>query len=93
MDLYMSDANVLCLLQGGGSRFLRYNCSVTAPRKGWALMHPGRLTHYHEGLPTTAGVRYIAVSFVDPWTPPEMAQPSVTVNIMITVVLILIKLV
>uniref|UniRef100_A0A672JKN9 Procollagen-lysine,2-oxoglutarate 5-dioxygenase 1 n=1 Tax=Salarias fasciatus TaxID=181472 RepID=A0A672JKN9_SALFA len=52
--------------QGGGCRFLRYNCSVTAPRKGWALMHPGRLTHYHEGLPTTAGVRYIAVSFVDP---------------------------
>ncbi|KAG7224293.1 hypothetical protein INR49_000536 [Caranx melampygus] len=52
--------------QGGGCRFLRYNCSIQAPRKGWALMHPGRLTHYHEGLPTTAGVRYIAVSFVDP---------------------------
>lgn len=52
--------------EGGGCRFLRYNCSVEAPRKGWALMHPGRLTHYHEGLPTTAGVRYIAVSFVDP---------------------------
>ncbi|KAM9343000.1 procollagen-lysine,2-oxoglutarate 5-dioxygenase 1 isoform 1-T1 [Pholidichthys leucotaenia] len=52
--------------QGGGCRFLRYNCSVQAPRKGWALLHPGRLTHYHEGLPTTAGVRYIAVSFVDP---------------------------
>ncbi|KAM9855658.1 procollagen-lysine,2-oxoglutarate 5-dioxygenase 1 isoform 1-T1 [Aulostomus maculatus] len=52
--------------QGGGCRFLRYDCSVNAPRKGWALMHPGRLTHYHEGLPTTAGVRYIAVSFVDP---------------------------
>ncbi|XP_058246085.1 procollagen-lysine,2-oxoglutarate 5-dioxygenase 1 isoform X2 [Hemibagrus wyckioides] len=52
--------------QGGGCRFLRYDCSVQAPRKGWALMHPGRLTHYHEGLPTTAGVRYIAVSFVDP---------------------------
>ncbi|XP_076598177.1 procollagen-lysine,2-oxoglutarate 5-dioxygenase 1 isoform X2 [Chaetodon auriga] len=52
--------------QGGGCRFLRYNCSIDAPRKGWALMHPGRLTHYHEGLPTTAGVRYIAVSFVDP---------------------------
>ncbi|XP_070825504.1 procollagen-lysine,2-oxoglutarate 5-dioxygenase 1 isoform X1 [Chaetodon trifascialis] len=52
--------------QGGGCRFLRYNCSINAPRKGWALMHPGRLTHYHEGLPTTAGVRYIAVSFVDP---------------------------
>uniref|UniRef100_A0A8C4HSS0 Procollagen-lysine,2-oxoglutarate 5-dioxygenase 1 n=1 Tax=Dicentrarchus labrax TaxID=13489 RepID=A0A8C4HSS0_DICLA len=52
--------------QGGGCRFLRYDCSIEAPRKGWALMHPGRLTHYHEGLPTTAGVRYIAVSFVDP---------------------------
>ncbi|XP_047465808.1 procollagen-lysine,2-oxoglutarate 5-dioxygenase 1 isoform X2 [Mugil cephalus] len=52
--------------QGGGCRFLRYNCSIQAPRKGWALMHPGRLTHYHEGLPTTAGTRYIAVSFVDP---------------------------
>ncbi|KAA8591223.1 hypothetical protein FQN60_002166 [Etheostoma spectabile] len=52
--------------QGGGCRFLRYDCSIQAPRKGWTLMHPGRLTHYHEGLPTTAGVRYIAVSFVDP---------------------------
>ncbi|MEQ2298525.1 Procollagen-lysine,2-oxoglutarate 5-dioxygenase 1 [Ameca splendens] len=52
--------------QGGGCRFLRYDCSIQAPRKGWALMHPGRLTHYHEGLPTTAGVRYIVVSFVDP---------------------------
>lgn len=55
-------------VQGGGCRFLRYNCSIRAPRRGWALMHPGRLTHYHEGLPTVEGVRYIAVSFVDPWT-------------------------
>lgn len=31
-------------------------------------MHPGRLTHLHEGLPTTNGTRYIAVSFIDPWT-------------------------
>ncbi|XP_061829196.2 procollagen-lysine,2-oxoglutarate 5-dioxygenase 1 isoform X2 [Nerophis lumbriciformis] len=52
--------------QGGGCNFLRYDCAIDAPRKGWALMHPGRLTHYHEGMPTTAGVRYIAVSFVDP---------------------------
>ncbi|XP_062854583.1 procollagen-lysine,2-oxoglutarate 5-dioxygenase 1 [Trichomycterus rosablanca] len=52
--------------QGGGCRFIRYDCSVQSPRRGWALMHPGRLTHYHEGLPTTAGVRYIVVSFVDP---------------------------
>ncbi|XP_059831029.1 multifunctional procollagen lysine hydroxylase and glycosyltransferase LH3-like isoform X2 [Hypanus sabinus] len=52
--------------EGGGCRFLRYNCSVESPRKGWSLMHPGRLTHFHEGLPTTRGTRYIMVSFVDP---------------------------
>ena len=53
-------------LQGGGCRFLRYNCSVLRIPKGHALIHPGRLTHYHEGLQTTRGTRYIAVSFVDP---------------------------
>ncbi|XP_039616486.1 procollagen-lysine,2-oxoglutarate 5-dioxygenase 2 isoform X2 [Polypterus senegalus] len=52
--------------QGGGCRFHRYNCSVESPRKGWSFMHPGRLTHLHEGLPTTSGTRYIAVSFIDP---------------------------
>ncbi|KAG0724117.1 Procollagen-lysine,2-oxoglutarate 5-dioxygenase 3 [Chionoecetes opilio] len=52
--------------QGGGCRFVRYNCSVTDSRVGWVLMHPGRLTHLHEGLPTTHGTRYIIVSFVDP---------------------------
>uniref|UniRef100_A0A670Z087 procollagen-lysine 5-dioxygenase n=1 Tax=Pseudonaja textilis TaxID=8673 RepID=A0A670Z087_PSETE len=52
--------------EGGGCRFLRYNCNVESPRKGWSLIHPGRLTHYHEGLPTTWGTRYIMVSFVDP---------------------------
>lgn len=52
--------------EGGGCRFLRYNCSVTATQKGWMLMHPGRLTHYHEGLRTISGTRYIMISFVDP---------------------------
>uniref|UniRef100_A0A8C2ZTS3 procollagen-lysine 5-dioxygenase n=1 Tax=Cyclopterus lumpus TaxID=8103 RepID=A0A8C2ZTS3_CYCLU len=52
--------------EGGGCRFLRYDCQVESPRKGWSFMHPGRLTHYHEGLPTTRGTRYIMVSFVDP---------------------------
>ncbi|XP_062377217.1 procollagen-lysine,2-oxoglutarate 5-dioxygenase 2 isoform X1 [Sardina pilchardus] len=51
---------------GGGCRFHRYNCSIDSPRKGWSFMHPGRLTHLHEGLPTTNGTRYIAVSFIDP---------------------------
>ncbi|CAL1536445.1 unnamed protein product [Lymnaea stagnalis] len=52
--------------EGGGCRFVRYNCSITSPRKGWMFMHPGRLTHYHEGLRTTKGTRYIMISFVDP---------------------------
>uniref|UniRef100_A0AAX7UNN8 procollagen-lysine 5-dioxygenase n=1 Tax=Astatotilapia calliptera TaxID=8154 RepID=A0AAX7UNN8_ASTCA len=52
--------------EGGGCRFLRYDCKVESPRKGWSFMHPGRLTHYHEGLRVTKGTRYIMVSFVDP---------------------------
>ncbi|ALC43711.1 Plod [Drosophila busckii] len=52
--------------EGGGCHFLRYNCSVTQTKKGWMLMHPGRLTHYHEGLLVTNGTRYIMVSFIDP---------------------------
>lgn len=52
--------------EGGGCRFIRYNCSVQSTKKGWMLMHPGRLTHYHEGLHITNGTRYIMVSFIDP---------------------------
>lgn len=52
--------------EGGGCRFIRYNCSVEATQVGWMLMHPGRLTHLHEGLRTTKGTRYIMISFVDP---------------------------
>ncbi|XP_038604650.1 procollagen-lysine,2-oxoglutarate 5-dioxygenase 2 isoform X2 [Tachyglossus aculeatus] len=52
--------------QGGGCKFIRYNCSIESPRKGWSFMHPGRLTHLHEGLPVKNGTRYIAVSFIDP---------------------------
>ncbi|XP_016987590.1 procollagen-lysine,2-oxoglutarate 5-dioxygenase [Drosophila rhopaloa] len=52
--------------EGGGCRFIRYNCSVTDTKKGWMLMHPGRLTHFHEGLLVTNGTRYIMISFIDP---------------------------
>ncbi|XP_033642111.1 procollagen-lysine,2-oxoglutarate 5-dioxygenase 1-like [Asterias rubens] len=52
--------------EGGGARFIRYNCSVIGLPKGHLLLHPGRLTHYHEGLRTTNGTRYILVSFIDP---------------------------
>eukprot|EP00794_Sanderia_malayensis_P015032 gene15032-16583_t len=52
--------------EGGGTRFIRYNCTAPPGRVGWGLMSPGRLTHYHEGLVLTKGVRYIMVSFIDP---------------------------
>nr|XP_023029790.1 procollagen-lysine,2-oxoglutarate 5-dioxygenase 1 [Leptinotarsa decemlineata] len=52
--------------EGGGCRFIRYNCSVIGTKPGWMLMHPGRLTHYHEGLLVTKGTRYIMIAFVDP---------------------------
>lgn len=51
---------------GGGCHFIRYNCSVRDTKQGWMLMHPGRLTHFHEGLKVTNGTRYIMISFVDP---------------------------
>jgi len=52
--------------QGGGCRFVRHNCSVQKTKMGWGMIHPGRLTHYHEGLKISSGTRYIMVSFIDP---------------------------
>jgi len=49
---------------GGGTRFIKQNTNVQG-RKGWAVIHPGRLTHYHQGLPITSGKRFIFVSFVN----------------------------
>ncbi len=48
--------------------FLRYKLLRYSSQEGLGALAPGRLTHYHEGLPTVEGVRYIVVSFVDPWT-------------------------
>ncbi|EJW87992.1 procollagen-lysine [Wuchereria bancrofti] len=52
--------------EGGGVRFLRYNCTFDADTVGHSMIFPGRLTHLHEGLETTQGTRYIAVSFINP---------------------------
>ena len=65
-DFYVENISMFEMLQGGGCRFLRYDCQVVDTRMGWIFMHPGRLTHYHEGLYTTKGTRYIMISFVDP---------------------------
>jgi hypothetical protein len=51
--------------EGGGTRFVRQNCTVLEVEPGEGVLFPGHLTHYHEGLPTTQGTRYISVSFID----------------------------
>jgi hypothetical protein len=51
--------------EGGGCKFIRQNVTVTGQEPGSIIMHPGRLTHYHQGLPVTSGVRYILVSFIN----------------------------
>ena len=50
--------------QGGEVKFIKKNKSIKN-KKGYALIHPGRITHYHEGLPVTKGKKYVCVSFVN----------------------------
>lgn len=51
---------------GGGVRFINKhrNGSIKEIPLGYCLLHPGRVTHKHEGLPITSGKRYIMVSFI-----------------------------
>jgi GR25 family glycosyltransferase involved in LPS biosynthesis len=51
--------------EGGGCRFVRQDFVLNNKNIGYASMHPGRLTHYHEGLYITSGKRYILVSFIN----------------------------
>ena len=58
----------ICLndsFSGGGCRFIRQDHSVVNKDIGSIVIHPGKLTHYHEGLPITDGTRYILISFVN----------------------------
>jgi len=58
----------ICLNQdfdGGGCNFIKQDHTVTNKDMGSLVIHPGRLTHYHKGLPITDGTRYILVSFVN----------------------------
>ena len=43
---------------GGGVNFPRYNWSTRNVPVGYAVLFPGRVTHAHEALPITDGVRY-----------------------------------
>ena len=50
--------------EGGEVRFIKKDQKIKN-KKGYALIHPGRITHYHEGLPVTKGDKYVCVSFVN----------------------------
>ena len=50
--------------EGGEIKFIKKKKKIKN-KKGYALIHPGRITHYHEGLPVTMGNKYICVSFVN----------------------------
>ena len=49
--------------EGGGIKFHTKNITLLNKDKGYLCLHPGRVTHYHEGLPITRGKRYVLVSF------------------------------
>jgi len=49
--------------EGGGVKFHSKNITLFNKNKGWLCLHPGRVTHYHEALPITKGLRYVLVSF------------------------------
>jgi GR25 family glycosyltransferase involved in LPS biosynthesis len=51
--------------EGGGCYFIRKNKTIINKDIGSLIIHPGRVTHYHKGLPITDGERYILVSFVN----------------------------
>ena len=58
----------LCLndqFEGGGCHFIHKNRKIINKEIGSILIHPGRVTHYHEGLMINSGVRYILVSFIN----------------------------
>jgi len=58
----------LCLnndFEGGGCHFIKQNRTIVNKDIGSLILHPGRLTHYHKGLPITNGERYILVSFIN----------------------------
>ncbi len=50
---------------GGGCNFVHKKVECVGNLKGHLIMHPGRITHYHEAYPVKTGTRYILVSFND----------------------------
>lgn len=56
----------ICLndeFDGGEINFVKKNKTIKN-KKGYCIIHPGRITHYHEALPVENGNKYVFVSFV-----------------------------
>ena len=51
--------------EGGGTHFVRQDHKSVNVPIGNCSIHPGRLTHYHAGIPITSGERYILVGFIN----------------------------
>ena len=51
--------------EGGGCQFVKTNQTIKNKDVGSIIIHPGKLTHCHRGLPITSGTRYIMVSFIN----------------------------
>ncbi len=71
LDLH-HDSSVITLnvrlnneFKGGGTYLPKYKTTVQPRKKGYAMAHPGNITHLHGGRPVETGVRYILVSFTD----------------------------
>ena len=59
-------STVTCLnneFTGGGTHFIRQKYIHNPKTLGMTSIHPGRCTHYHEGLPIKSGKRYLLISF------------------------------
>ena len=50
--------------EGGEVNFISKN-KIYKHVKGYGIIHPGKVTHYHEGLTLKKGLKYIFVSFVN----------------------------
>tara|TARA_A100001015_G_C15011238_1_gene723194 strand:- start:1061 stop:1822 length:762 start_codon:yes stop_codon:yes gene_type:complete len=48
--------------KGGGTYFPQHEALIKPP-KGYLVVHPGKMTHWHGVRPITSGERYVIVSF------------------------------
>ena len=71
LDLH-HDSSVITLnvrlnngFKGGGTFLPKYKTTVQPRKTGFAMSHPGNITHLHGGRPVEEGTRYILVSFTD----------------------------